>query len=117
MGTPLLAETPPPAATHDIYNPARTALVNAQRQVADSSRQQQEILERLRRVHTEINSSLELLKSAREQDPAMQASIETIGKRLRALQDQTSSCLMGNKSSLDAYTGLLDELQGLIEHY
>ena len=82
MGMPLLAETPPPAATHDIYNPAHTALVNAQRQLAESSRQQQEISERLQRMHAEIDSSLELLKSARELDPAMKASIETISNRL-----------------------------------
>lgn len=116
-GMPLLAETPAPAATHDIYNPARTALVNAQRQLAESSRQQQEILERLQRVHTELNSSLALLESAGQLDPSMQAPIEDIRTRLAALKDQPATCPMGNSSSLEVYNQLLGELQGLIEHY
>jgi hypothetical protein len=114
---PLLAENPPPAATHDIYNPARTALVNAQRQLAESSRQQQEILDRLQRVYAELDSSLALMASAGELDPAMQAPIESIRTRLAALRERPSSCPMANTSSLDVYTQLLDELQGLIEQY
>ena len=116
-GMPLLAETPPPAVSHDIYNPARTALVNAQRQLAESSRQQQEILERLQRVYAELDSSLALLESAGQLDPAMQAPIEKIRVRLSALKDQPSACPMSNSSTPDVYNQLLDELQGLIEHY
>jgi len=116
-GMPLLAEAPPPAKTHDIYNPARTALVNAQRQLAESSRQQQEILERMQRVYAELDSSLALLASAGKLDPAMEAPIESIRTRLATLREQPSDCPMVNSSSLDVYTQLLDELQGLIEHY
>jgi hypothetical protein len=116
-GMPLLAEAPPPAPTHDIYNPARTALVNAQRQLAESSRQQQEILDRLQRIYAELDSSLALLASAGELDPAMQTPIESIRTRLAALRERPSDCPMANTSSLDVYTQLLDELQGLIEHY
>ncbi len=116
-GMPLLAETPPPAASHDIYNPARTALVNAQRQLAESSRQQQEILERLQRMYAELDSSLALLESAGQLDPAMQAPIEKIRVRLSTLKDQPSACPVGNSSTPDVYKKLLDELQELIEHY
>ena len=116
-GRPLLAETPPPVAKHDIYNPARTALVNAQRQLAESSRQQQDMLERLQRIHSELDNSLALLESAGQLDPSMRAPIEDLRTRLSALKDQTSLCPMGSGASVDSYSQLLNELQAMIEHY
>lgn len=116
-GMPLLADTPPPAKSHDIYNPARTDLVNAQRRLAESSQQQQDILERLERMHAELDNSLALLASAAQHDPSMANPIERVRKRLATLKEQPSLCPAGNSSVLEVYSQLLDELQGLIEHY
>jgi hypothetical protein len=114
---PLIAETPPAAASHDIYNPARTALVNAQRQLAESIHQQQEILEQTKHIHGQLNSSLELLASAAALDPSMKAPINAVRQRLASLQDDPALCSMKNGSSLADASTLLDELQLLIDHY
>jgi septal ring factor EnvC (AmiA/AmiB activator) len=116
VGTPLLAADPPPPESHDIYNLARTDLVNAQRQLADSSRQHQDTLERLERMQAELDKSLALLESAAQRDPSMKAPIDAIRKRLATLKEQSSLCTAGD-SSPQVYKQLLDELQQLIEHY
>jgi len=114
-----VAEQPRPEqpVSHDIYNPARVALVNAQRQLAESSRQEQDILERIRQMHRELESSLALLSDAASKDPAMEESIGTVRARLAALKDRPGLCPMDNNSSLAEYDLLLKDLQALIEHY
>jgi septal ring factor EnvC (AmiA/AmiB activator) len=105
------------SASHDLYNPARTALVNAQLHLAESSRQEQDILERLKRMHTELDSSLALLANAGDLDPSMRDQIEDARRRLAALQDKPALCPMDSGSSLLVYDQLLDDLQALIAHY
>lgn len=116
-GIAPVAAAPPPTATHDIYNPARTALVNAQRQLAESARLEKDILQRLKQMHRELDSSLELLASAQQLDPAMQGSIDAVRQRLAELRDSPALCPLDRPSSVGVYAGLLDELQALIEHY
>ena len=112
------ANTPPVmAGNHDIYNPARTALVNAQKQLAESAKQEQDMLQRIQRMHRELDSSLELLASAETLDPSQRAPIEALRTRLAALKDRPTLCPMDNQTSLDIYAGLLDDIQSMIEHY
>lgn len=118
--SPLVAATSAamvPAAHHDIYNSARTALVNAQRQLAESLWQEQELLKSVQHVQQELNDSLALLASAEELDPSMKAPIGELRSRLTALQARSSLCPMDSSSSLERYRKLLDDLQVLIEHY
>lgn len=114
---PLAAAGPSPAAAHDIYNPARIALVNAQRQVAEALRAEQELLERMQRLHGELDSSLEALARAERLDPAMAEPIATVRAALAELQANAALCPMGYRSSIAAYSDLLAELQTLIDHY
>jgi hypothetical protein len=112
-----LGATPTAPGGHDLYNPARTALVNAQKQLAESSRQEQDILGRVRQMHSELDSSLALLGNAAELDPVMREQIAAVRARLAALQDKPALCPMDNSSSLRVYSQLLDDLQALIDHY
>jgi septal ring factor EnvC (AmiA/AmiB activator) len=114
---PLGSAATTSSASHDLYNPARTALVNARKQLAESSRQERDILERIKRMHTDLDSSLALLANAGDLDPSMQDQIGDVRKRLAALQDRPSLCPMDSTSSLLVYDQLLDDLQALITHY
>jgi septal ring factor EnvC (AmiA/AmiB activator) len=105
------------ASSHDIYNPARTALVNAERQLSETAREEQDILERLQRMHGELDSALQLLASAEQLDPAMQAPIADVRERLAALQDKPSLCPQDSSSAVVTYQQLLGDVQALIEHY
>jgi septal ring factor EnvC (AmiA/AmiB activator) len=114
-----LASEPQPVqpASHDLYNPARVALVNAERQLAESSRQEQDILERVQQMHKELESSLSLLAEAADKDPGMQQSITDIRNRLSALKDRPALCPLDNNSSIDVYGKVLADLQALIDRY
>jgi predicted nuclease with TOPRIM domain len=116
-GMPLGAETTSPSEPHDLYNPARTALVNAQLQLAESSQQQREFLERAERMIKGMDSSLALLENAGQLDPSMKASIDEVRERLVALRQEASLCSLNRGATLDSYNQLLDDLQRLIERY
>lgn len=106
-----------PAAHHDIYNPTRTALVNAHRQLTESLAQEREILERIKRTREELDASLALLEKAEDLDPSMKTPIDSLRSQMAALQDTSSLCPLDSSSSLDLYSELLDGLQTLIDHY
>jgi predicted nuclease with TOPRIM domain len=116
-GLPLAAETASPAEAHDLYNPARTALVNAQLQLAESSQQQREFRERAERMVKGMDNSLAQLENAAQLDPAMRVSIEEVREKLAALRQEASLCSQENAATLDAYDQLLNDLQNLIERY
>ena len=117
FGMQLRAETSSPAGPHDLYNPARTALVNAQLQLAESIQQQREFLERAERMVKGMDSSLAQLESAAQLDPSMRVSIDEVRERLAALRQEASLCSQENAATLDAYDQLLNDLQNLIERY
>lgn len=118
MLAPAAADTGAAAeAQRDLYNPARVALVNARRQVAESSSQEQEMLVSIKRMHAELDSSIALLADAQNIDPSIKTQLEAIRQRLSALGDSSSLCPMGSDSSLKTYDQILDELQGLIDQY
>ena len=114
---PAHAEIDESTQTHDIYNLSRTAIINAQRQLAKSYQQQQEVLERTARMHDELQKSLALLAKAEQLDPANKSKIEAVRENLAKLEDRSALCPMDNASSLDVYKQLLDELQTLIEQF
>jgi chromosome segregation ATPase len=113
----VAAETPSAGTGRDIYNPARTALINAQRQLAESSQLEKDILERVQRMHTELTASLDLLASAQQHDPSMITQIEALRSQLVELQSNHRTCLDDGKASLQLYDKLLADLQALIDHY
>ncbi len=117
MGTSLWAESSSPTGPHDLYNPARTALVNAQLQLAEASQQRREFQESAERMVKGIDNSLALLENASQLDPSRKAAIDEVRERLAALQREASLCTLARSTTLDTYNQLLNDLQGLIERY
>ena len=119
--TPLLAgeNTAPEAhpTEHDLYNPARAALVNARRQLAETFRQEQDILEQRRRVHRELDESLKLLADAQQLDPSMTVPIEDLRARISRLESDPCAMQFDGDSLKELYDQLLSDFEALIEHY
>lgn len=125
----LLVRTGPPQLTdssvlpvtrtsdHDLYNPARTALINARAQLAETLSQEQDILEQMQRVHRELDASLTLLANARQIDPAMKVPINTLRARLSALEDDRAVAQMDTETLRGTYQRLLADFEALIQHY
>jgi chromosome segregation ATPase len=105
------------APAHDLYNPARTALVNARRQLAETFRQEEDILRQRQRVHEELDESLTLLANARQLDPAMAEPIEALRKRIAALEQDPCASRLDSETMKDLYDRLLADFETLIEHY
>jgi chromosome segregation ATPase len=120
-GTPLhvavaLAYGDQPGS-HDLYNPARTALVNARRQLAETFRQEQDIQVQRERVHRELAESLKLLENAEQLDQAMKAPIEDLKQRIAALDQDPCGSRHEGKSLEELYDELLADFEALIAHY
>jgi chromosome segregation ATPase len=125
----LLVRTAPPeladnsvlpvtrTSDHDLYNPARTALVNARAQLAETFSQEEDILEQMQRVHRELDESLTLLANARQIDPAMKAPIDALRARLSALEDDRAVAHMDTETLRGIYQRLLADFEALIQHY
>ncbi len=107
-------ETP---ASHDIYNPARTALVNARRQLAVTFVQEQDIMEQRQRIHRELDESLKLLADAQKLDPTMRRPIEELSTRIATLESDPCATQLHGKTLKELYDELLTDFEALIEHY
>ena len=105
------------APDHDIYNPARTAMVNAQKELAESLELEREVVERIEHARQKIDASAALLASAGRLDPSMQAPIEQLQSQLTTLQNSASLCPGDTASCLGLYRQMLDDLQAMIEQY
>jgi hypothetical protein len=105
------------APEHDLYNPARAALVNARRQLAETFRQEQDILEQRRRVHRELDASLKLLADAEQLDPSMSAPIEGLRERISVLESDPCATQFDGETLKELYDRLLADFEALIEHY
>ena len=105
------------AASHDMYNPARTALVNARRQLAETFRQEQDILVQRQRVHRELLESLKLLENAENLDPSMAEPIEDLKQRISTLERDPCASQFDDKSLKELYDELLADFETLIGHY
>lgn len=120
-GTPLLADERATAETaapaHDLYNPARTALVNARRQLAETFRQEQDILKQRQSVHRELDESLKLLATAEQIDPSMKAPIEALREQIAELERDPCASKYEGETLKELYDKLLAEFEALIEHY
>lgn len=102
---------------HDLYHPARTALVNARRQLAETFRQEQDIQVQRQRVHRELVESLKLLENAEQLDPSMKGPIETLKQRIEVLESDPCASQFDGSSLKEMYDELLAEFEALIEHY
>ena len=102
---------------HDIYNPARTAMVNAHKELAESLELEREIVDRIGRARQKIDASVALLASAGRYDPAMQPPIDRLQSQLTNVLNSASLCPGDTPSCLDLYRQMLDDLQTLIEQY
>jgi len=102
---------------HDLYNPARTALVNARQRLSESFSQEQDILEQVKRVHEELDESLRLLARAEEIDPNVKAQVDALRARLTALEDERTLSGMDEQELRDIYQALLRDFEELIQHY
>jgi len=100
-----------------LYNPARVALVNAREQLSESFNQEQDILEQVKRVHKELDASLDLLARAEQIDPTMKAPIEALRAQLTALENDPAVAKMDGEELHRAYEHLLAEFEALIERY
>ena len=120
-GTPLSATAAlaygDETGSHDIYNPARTALVNARRQLAETFRQEQDIQIQRERVHRELAESLKLLENAEQLDQAMRAPIDDLKQRIAALDQDPCGSRHEGKSLKELYDELLADFEALIAHY
>jgi len=120
VNSPLAEGNNPPAvhsSNHDLYNPARAALINARGQLAESFSQEEDIVEQLQRAHRELDASLTLLARAQEIDPTMKAPIDALRAKLSALENDPSVARMDTETLRSNYVRLLDEFEALIEHY
>jgi septal ring factor EnvC (AmiA/AmiB activator) len=102
---------------HDLYNPARTALVNARQYLSESFSQEQDVLEQLKRIHHELDESLRLLARAEEIDPTVKAQVDVLRARLTALEDQRTISGMDKQTLRDTDQTLLRDFEELIQHY
>jgi hypothetical protein len=117
---PLADDNNLPAAQgseQGLYNPARVAIINARQQLSESLRQEEDILEQVRRVHKELDASLALLASAEQIDPTMKAPIDALRAQLSALENDPSVAQMDSETLRSTYEHLLAEFEALIEHY
>ena len=117
---PSTDDQPVPAASdagHDLYNPARTALINARQHLSESFSQEQDILEQVQRVHQELDESLTLLARAEQIDPKVKVEVDALRARLAALEDQRSLGRMDEQALRDTYEALLRDFEDLIQRY
>lgn len=71
----------------DYYRPARTALVTAQKHLAESYGRETVLLEQLEAVHRESRAAVDELTRAADLDPRNRAEIQALARRLDELQD------------------------------
>ena len=102
---------------HDIYNSARTAMVNAHKELAESLELEREIVDRIGRARQKIDASVALLASAGRYDPAVRPPIDRLQSQLATVLNSSSLCPGDTPSCLDRYRQMLDDLQTLIEQY
>ena len=71
----------------DLYNPVRSALVEAHLHLVRAYGHERELLQQLREGERELDMALEYLGRVEHLDPALQGQIEPLRARLRTLQD------------------------------
>ena len=105
------------ATEHDLYNPARAALVNAQRQLALTYSSEMDMIEQKRRISQELDDSLKLLAEARHSDASMQAAIDALRAKISELRNAPRNTDMDGESLRELYSSLLTDFENLINHY
>lgn len=96
------------------YQPARVALVSAQRQLAESYSHEKALLEQLRIVHNELDAAMGDLQKAEYLDHADQREIESLRLRLKALEDAKQLSHTTPEQLQESYQSLTAQLDALI---
>ena len=95
------------------YEPARGYLSEAAVHLSESFGDEKELLERLQRVHTNLESTIALLEKAEAVDHADQREIETLRVRLKSLEDTQRLLNMDPKELHRSYDALIGEIKAL----
>lgn len=111
------SQTDQAATEHDLYNPTRAALVNAQRQLALTYSSEMDMIEQKRRISQELDNSLKLLAEARHSDVSMQADIDALRAKISDLRNAPRDTDLDGESLRDLYSRLLTDFEKLINHY
>jgi septal ring factor EnvC (AmiA/AmiB activator) len=96
------------------YQPARVALVSAQRQLAESYSHEKALIEQLHTVHSELDAAMADLEKAESLDHADKREIETMRVRLQALEDARQLSHTTPEQLQESYQGLTAQLDALI---
>jgi hypothetical protein len=98
----------------DLYDPARSALVEADLHLVRSYNHQQELLQHFRDGRRELSKALTFLEQAAHAQPALQAQIEPLRIRLHRLEQDTASGRLGIQELHHSYQELLARIEALI---
>jgi chromosome segregation ATPase len=97
------------------YQPARVALVSAQRQLAESYSHEKALLEQLRIVHNELDAAMANLGKAEKLDHADKRKIESLRLRLKSLEDARQLSHTTPEQLQESYQSLTTQLDALID--
>jgi hypothetical protein len=102
----------------NLYDPARTALVAAQRNLSEAYAhvaEERELLEQVKAAHQDLRDALALVDQAERLDPADKAAIDALQAQLARLEDDGSILQMDDEQVRATYQGISEQLQTLIE--
>ena len=98
------------------YDPARAALIKAQRQFEESLVHEQVLIEQLKMAHEGLDSAIAQLAKVADLDPAHRSRIESLRKSLQSIENQnsTDSGETNPEKLQQAYRDLLAQIDALI---
>lgn len=102
----------------NFYDPARTALVAAQRNLSEAYAhvaEERQLLEQVKAAHQDIRDALALVDQAERLDPADKAAIDALQAQLARLEDDGRILQMDDEQVRSVYQGISEQLQTLIE--
>jgi septal ring factor EnvC (AmiA/AmiB activator) len=98
----------------DYYQPARAALVAAQKRLADSYQHETALIEQLQISHRDLDAAINELQKAARKAPGNQQRIEDLRVRLHALADPDWLAKADTKQMQQSFRELSDEIDALI---
>jgi len=98
----------------DLYDPARSALVEADLHISRAYGHERTLLQQLHEGRRELDTALTYLEHAAHVDPALRIQIEPLRNRLRTLQDDTARGRLSTGELHHSYQELLARVEALI---
>lgn len=102
----------------NLYDPARVALVEAQRNLSEAyghAAQEKALYEQVQAVHRSLDQALTLLGNAERLDPSDRAMIDSLRARLTLLEDDQKILHTPDSELRRSFQELSEEMQKLIE--